>query len=220
MKPAADGGWLAYQPNKTSTHATLHTTPMLPLTTPIQMESNFALNFSSPFPSPREQLVEVSFSQPIEADLCSCFVYHTSPPPSSSVSPPLSPGPLPPTPTPTPTPPPPPAAAAPPLKAGSGSGAQQQTPQQQEQRFGKRGSGQAFALGLFQILKTEDPKVIGWSRSGKAFRIGDSEKFCRDIMPRFFKREYCMLCTEQHVCVNEACAAVDHCTMVFLGNTE
>lgn len=65
----------------------------------------------------------------------------------------------------------------------------QPTPQQQEQRFGKRGSGQAFALGLFQILKTEDPTIIGWSASGKAFRIGDSEKFCKDIMPRFFKRE-------------------------------
>lgn len=63
------------------------------------------------------------------------------------------------------------------------------TPQQQEQRFGKRGSGQAFALGLFQILKTEDPSIIGWSASGKAFRITDSERFCRDIMPRFFKRE-------------------------------
>lgn len=61
--------------------------------------------------------------------------------------------------------------------------------QQQEQRFGKRGSGQAFALGLFQILKTEDPSIIGWSPSGKAFRIEDSERFCRDIMPRFFKRE-------------------------------
>lgn len=68
-------------------------------------------------------------------------------------------------------------------------GAAQPTLQQQEQRFGKRGSGQAFALGLFQILKTEDPKVIGWSTSGKAFRIGDSEKFCKEIMPRFFKRE-------------------------------
>ncbi|CAM9478840.1 unnamed protein product, partial [Sphacelaria rigidula] len=62
------------------------------------------------------------------------------------------------------------------------------TPQQQEQRFGKRGSGQAFALGLFQILKTEDPSIIGWSASGKAFRITDSERFCRDIMPRFFKQ--------------------------------
>lgn len=70
-------------------------------------------------------------------------------------------------------------------QAGTGAGAGTQ----QEQRFGKRGSGQAFALGLFQILKTEDPKVIGWSASGKAFRIGDSEKFCKEIMPRFFKRE-------------------------------
>ena len=84
--------------------------------------------------------------------------------------------------------------AAPQAGSGSGSGAQP-TPQQQEQRFGKRGSGQAFALGLFQILKTEDPKVIGWSSSGKAFRIGDSEKFCKEIMPRFFKRECtCLFC--------------------------
>ncbi|CAM9952030.1 unnamed protein product, partial [Choristocarpus tenellus] len=59
---------------------------------------------------------------------------------------------------------------------------------QQEQRFGKRGSGQAFALGLFQILKTEDPSIIGWSASGRAFRISDSDRFCRDIMPRFFKQ--------------------------------
>ncbi|CAN0180960.1 unnamed protein product, partial [Ectocarpus sp. 6 AP-2014] len=73
-------------------------------------------------------------------------------------------------------------------KSPAAGGAAQPTLQQQEQRFGKRGSGQAFALGLFQILKTEDPKVIGWSASGKAFRIGDSEKFCKEIMPRFFKQ--------------------------------
>lgn len=95
----------------------------------------------------------------------------------------------------------------PPHRQAAAGGAAQPTLQQQEQRFGKRGSGQAFALGLFQILKTEDPKVIGWSASGKAFRIGDSEKFCKEIMPRFFKREnewalsvtyYC--CTAQPEC--------------------
>ncbi|CAM9316847.1 unnamed protein product, partial [Sphacelaria rigidula] len=46
-----------------------------------------------------------------------------------------------------------------------------------------------FALSLFQILDSEDPSVIGWSPSGKAFRIADSERFCGDIMPRCFKRE-------------------------------
>lgn len=49
---------------------------------------------------------------------------------------------------------------------------------------------QAFALSLFQMLETESPEVIGWSSSGKTFRVGDRDKFCKEIMPKFFKREF------------------------------
>ncbi len=86
------------------------------------------------------------------------------------------------------------ASPSPPPQAGCGSGSgsdAQQTSPRQGQSFGKPGSGHAFAPAFFQILRTEDPKVIGWSSSGKTFRVGDSEKFAEEIMPKWFnKREY------------------------------
>eukprot|EP00752_Nemacystus_decipiens_P017281 g15483.t1 len=74
--------------------------------------------------------------------------------------------------------------------AGAISDAQQAKSHQQGQRFGRRGCAQAFAQSLFQILETTDPNVVGWSSSGKTFRVRDRDKFCKEIMPKFSKREY------------------------------
>lgn len=77
--------------------------------------------------------------------------------------------------------------------------------QDNKQKYGKRGPPRPFPVDLFEILRTEDPAVIGWfnaqrplssststtecmGRLEEGFSIRDPERFCIDIIPRYFDR--------------------------------
>lgn len=47
-----------------------------------------------------------------------------------------------------------------------------------------------FPYKLYVMLKYEDEKIIRWLDSGLAFRIEDMNKFCSDLLPKYFKRQY------------------------------
>jgi len=53
----------------------------------------------------------------------------------------------------------------------------------------------AFPRRLFEILSTEDKSVISWNADGKSFRINDTNLFCNDILPRYFR--HCKLTSFQ-----------------------
>ena len=44
-----------------------------------------------------------------------------------------------------------------------------------------------FPNRLYHILCAEDPNIIRWSADGTAFQIVDSERFCQQVLPKYFR---------------------------------
>ena len=51
----------------------------------------------------------------------------------------------------------------------------------------KSGGSNPFPKKLMDMLKKEDPSVVGWLPKGDAFIVRDSERFIGDILPRYFR---------------------------------
>eukprot|EP00968_Pinguiococcus_pyrenoidosus_P004822 scaffold309_cov235-Pinguiococcus_pyrenoidosus.AAC.26 len=54
-------------------------------------------------------------------------------------------------------------------------------------RTGKRGAPQAFPRKLFELLASEDRRVISWDAEGECFAIMDMEVFTRTTLERYYK---------------------------------
>ena len=63
-------------------------------------------------------------------------------------------------------------------------------------KTGKRGVPQQFPRRLYEMLDGETklmeaspshPKVIGWSDSGRAFRIYNASEFADSVLPKYFR---------------------------------
>ena len=47
-----------------------------------------------------------------------------------------------------------------------------------------------FPVKLYNLLKSESKDVVEWLSHGESFRINDNDKFCNDIISKYFKRTY------------------------------
>lgn len=48
---------------------------------------------------------------------------------------------------------------------------------------------QSFPAKIYQILENESPEIIQWNENGLSFRIVDHNRFEREIVPKYFRRE-------------------------------
>jgi len=44
-----------------------------------------------------------------------------------------------------------------------------------------------FPRRLMEILEKEDSTIINWDENGRSFQVLDSERFCKDVLPKYFR---------------------------------
>ena len=44
-----------------------------------------------------------------------------------------------------------------------------------------------FPRRLMEILETEDSTIINWDENGRSFQVLDSERFSKDVLPKYFR---------------------------------
>jgi hypothetical protein len=47
----------------------------------------------------------------------------------------------------------------------------------------------SFPAKIYQILESESHQIVQWSEDGVSFRIVDSSRFEREIVPKYFRRK-------------------------------
>jgi hypothetical protein len=47
----------------------------------------------------------------------------------------------------------------------------------------------SFPAKIYQILESESHQIVQWSEDGVSFRIVDSGRFEREIVPKYFRRK-------------------------------
>ena len=53
----------------------------------------------------------------------------------------------------------------------------------------------SFPLKLFYLLNVENTAVIEWLPHGQSFRVNDPHRFCTEVAPHYFKREFLLYLT-------------------------